>query len=60
MKIAIQNSDAIILGDEDLPENLVKCIEAQDVPILPYVAKEEFSNVYQNFYLKDVLNEEVE
>ena len=60
MNIAIQNSDALIFGDKELPENLVESAEAQGVPILPYVAKEEFSNVYQNFYLKDVLNEEVE
>lgn len=60
MKTAIQNSDAIILGEENLPEELVNCAEDKGIPILPYVAKEEFSNVYQNFYLAKVLNEEVE
>ena len=58
MKTAIQNSDAVILGEEDLPESLVKFAEDQNIPILPYVSKEEFSNVYQNFYLTKVLNEE--
>lgn len=58
MKLAIQNSDAIILGEENLPENLIKSAEAQNIPILPYVSKDEFSNVYQNFYLTKLLNEE--
>lgn len=60
MKVSIQNSDAVILGEEDLPEELVKYAESLEIPIMPYVSKEEFSNAYQNFYLTKVLNEEEE
>ena len=60
MKTAIRNSDAVILGEEELSEELVKCAEDLNLPTLAYVSKEEFSNAYQNFYLTKVLNEEEE
>lgn len=55
IKIAVQNSDAVIIGGDNLPESIVKCIEKQNIPVLPYVPVEEFSNVYQHFYLAEVL-----
>ncbi len=60
MKTAIDNSDALIRGSEELSEPLEKYIEKLDYPILEYKSKEEFAQAYQDFYLTKVLNEEKE
>lgn len=55
MKLAVQHSDAVIIGSESVPEELIKFVEEQGIPCLGFVRKEEFSNPYQEFYLKKVL-----
>lgn len=60
MKSAITYSDAIITGSEDLNEELTAFIEAQDKPKLEYQSPENFADAYENFYLSDVLKEEIE
>jgi len=55
LKIAVDNSDAIILAAEDIPENLKEHIANQKKPVLPYVPIQEFEEAYANFYNTEVL-----
>ncbi|WP_121665903.1 glycogen/starch synthase [Mesonia aquimarina] len=57
MKTAIDNSDAVIKGSAEIPSSLDEYMEAIDKPVLDFKSKEEFAQAYQEFYLKDVLNE---
>ncbi len=58
MKLSLQHSDAVILGSENVSEELLKYAEELQLPLLPYTKREEFSNPYQEFYLKEVLQVE--
>ncbi len=60
MKTAIDNSDAVIRGSEELPESLNKYIEEKDLPTLDYKTKIDFAQAYRDFYITEVLNEEKE
>ncbi|SHI84252.1 starch synthase [Mesonia phycicola] len=60
MKTAIDNSDAVIQGSEEIPEELKTYIAGLDKPSLEFKSKEEFGQAYQDFYTREVLNEEVE
>ncbi len=55
MKVAIDNSDAIIIGSEDVPEELNKYIESLSKPVLKYHKVEDFSQAYLDFYRDEVL-----
>ena len=55
MKLAIDNSDAIIKGSEDLLKALDEYIDASDKPVLGYFPPEEFVEPYTNFYKNSVL-----
>jgi starch synthase len=55
MKLAIDNSDAIIKGSEILPEALDAYIDGIDKPTLNYFAPEEFADPYTDFYTSTVL-----
>ncbi|MGO1751379.1 glycogen/starch synthase [Psychroflexus halocasei] len=57
MKVAIDNSDGIIYGGEDVPEELQSYISEKDLPTLEYKSREVFAQAYQTFYLRDILNE---
>ncbi|MFK7832903.1 MAG: glycogen/starch synthase [Winogradskyella sp.] len=56
MKVAIDNSDAIIRGSKDLPEELDTYIDALEKPVLDYYSIEEFADPYTDFYTNTVLN----
>ncbi|QCE41413.1 glycogen/starch synthase [Psychroserpens sp. NJDZ02] len=56
MKVAIDSSDALIVGSEDLPEELTKYLKNSKKPVLDYHAKDEFSEAYTNFYTTSVLD----
>jgi len=60
IKLALNYSDGIIVGSSDIPEDLKAYIAKQDKPILDYHSIEEFAQAYQNFYLKDILNEDID
>ena len=60
MRTALDNSDAVVKGSEELPEDLEKFIEEKDYPVLDFKSIEEFGQAYQDFYLYDVLEEERE
>lgn len=56
MKIAIDNSDAIIKGSQELPKDLDEYIDAASKPVLDYHSIEEFADPYTEFYTTQVLN----
>lgn len=58
LKVAIDNSDGLVYGSEEISEDLKAYTENMEIPILPYRKKEELSSALQTFYLKDILNEE--
>ncbi len=55
MKIAIDNSDAIIKGSPELDAELEAHFEAADKPKLDYHSLEDFSEPYTEFYQTEVL-----
>lgn len=57
MKAAIDNSDAIIKGSLEIPEEINTYLEKADKPVLEHKTREEFAQAYQDFYKFDVLKE---
>lgn len=55
IKIAIENSDAVIKGSENLPEEIENHIKEKQVPVLEFQSSEDYSETYSNFYLTEVL-----
>jgi starch synthase len=55
LKIAIQNSDAIIKGTQNLSEEISNEIIKLKKPVLEYYSQDNFSEAYINFYLNEVL-----
>ncbi|RIA08387.1 starch synthase [Flavobacteriaceae bacterium MAR_2010_72] len=56
MKIAIDYSDALIKGSEDLPKELETYLAESNKPVLEYFSPEEFAEPYSEFYTSQVLN----
>ena len=57
MKIAINNSDAVIVGSEDISEELQTFLKAQDKPVLSFQQKEDMEREYLDFYQTKVLDQ---
>lgn len=55
MKVAIDNSDAVVIGSEEIPSDLVKHLENVPQPVLEYKKPDEFADAYQDFYQTKVL-----
>jgi len=55
MKVAVDNSDAIIVGSESIPEELVTHLKGIDQPVLEYKKPDEFADAYEAFYQTEVL-----
>jgi len=55
LKIAIQNSDAIIKGTQNLSEEISDEIAKLKKPVLEFHSQDNFSEAYINFYLNEVL-----
>lgn len=55
MKVAADNSDGVIVASDNLPEDLQAHISSLKVPVLPYVAINEFEDAYMEFYNKEIL-----
>lgn len=55
MKSAIKNSDAVIIGSEEIPEDLSEYLKTIDKPVLKFHNKENFSKAYLDFYAAKVL-----
>ena len=56
MKVAIDYSDALIIGSEELPKDIEKHLKDSEKPVLDYKNKDEFSEAYTNFYNTEVLS----
>ena len=54
MKVAIDYSDALIVGSEELPEELTNYLQNSEKPVLDYKSKDEFSEAYTEFYNSQV------
>jgi starch synthase len=55
LKIAMDNSDAVIIGSETLNDELQKYVSSLNVPILDFQAPEHISEAYSGFYLNTLL-----
>ncbi len=55
MKVAIDYSDALIVGSETLPEELESYLEKADKPTLEFKSKDEFGEAYTGFFNETVL-----
>jgi starch synthase len=58
LKIAIENSDAVISGSEDNSEELLSYASSLNIPVLDYQPLDNFEDAYLNFYQTEVLQEE--
>ena len=52
MKMAINNSDAVVIGSDEIDDDLKQYIESVDVPILEKPDDEVIGKVYSAFYDK--------
>jgi len=55
MKVAIDNSDALIEGSAELPKDLKEYLKSSGKPVLEYKTPDEFAEPYTEFYKNDVL-----
>ncbi|AJR02735.1 glycogen/starch synthase [Siansivirga zeaxanthinifaciens] len=56
MKVAIDYSDALIVGSEDIPAELESYLKASNKPVLEYKNKDEFGSAYTKFFSETVLS----
>ncbi|GAA3775518.1 glycogen/starch synthase [Corallibacter vietnamensis] len=56
MKVAIDHSDALIIGSEEIPDELTNYLKDSKKPVLDYRSKDEFSEAYTQFYNTEVLD----
>lgn len=56
MKVAIDFSDALIVGSETIPQELIDYLKNSKKPVLEYKNKDEFSEAYTEFYKAEVLS----
>ena len=55
VKVAIENSDAVIKGSEELDEELNTYLQSVEIPVLDYYPMEEITEAYSEFYMNEVL-----
>jgi len=55
MKVAVKNSDAIIMGSNEVSDELKNYINAQNVPVLAFQKPEDVEQSYLDFYENKVL-----
>jgi starch synthase len=55
MKIAVKNSDAVIIGSENIPDELEAYLNKLEKPVLKYHNMDDFSQAYLDFYQTKVL-----
>ena len=56
MKVAIDHSDALIIGSEEIPKDLEDYLKKSKKPVLEYQSKEEFAENYKEFYNTKLLS----
>lgn len=55
LKTAILHSDGVIISSEGVENPLLDFIEQSGKPFVPFVCKEDFAEVYVNFYCNELL-----
>src|SRR5690606_16001991 len=55
MKIAIDHSDALIIGSEEIPDKLIKHLKDSKKTVDDYKTYDEFGEAYMDFYNTKVL-----
>lgn len=56
MKVAVNYSDALIIGSQEIPSELSEHVKNSNKPTLEYHSLETFSEAFTNFYNKVVLS----
>ncbi|MCX2838720.1 glycogen/starch synthase [Salinimicrobium sp. MT39] len=56
MKTAVDNSDAVVIAGDNIPDELKKYLSKLNKPVLGYKNREEFAQAYQEFYTTKVLS----
>jgi len=56
MKVAIDYSDALIVGSEEIPKDLTSYIKDANKPVLEYKNRDEFGEAYTKFLNTEVLS----
>ncbi|MHA6279212.1 glycogen/starch synthase [Salinimicrobium sp. CAU 1759] len=56
MKTAVDNSDAVVIAGDNIPDELKKYLSKLAKPVLDYKTREEFAQAYQEFYTTQVLS----
>ncbi|MFI2741403.1 glycogen/starch synthase [Zhouia sp. PK063] len=55
LKVAVDNSDGVIIASDDIPADLNEYISKLDKPVLPFVSLYEFEQAYADFYNTKIL-----
>lgn len=55
LKSAIENSDAVVRGTEEISEELEEFITTKGIPVLDFQSEEDITEAYLNFYENSVL-----
>ena len=55
MKVAVDNSDAVMIGSDDIPDELSSYLKNLEKPVLKYHNMDDFSKAYLDFYESEVL-----
>ncbi len=55
LKSAIENSDAVIIGSENMAEEIATCITENNTPVLEFQSEEVLAEAYLDFYTNTVL-----
>ena len=56
IQASLEYADAVARGEEIIPEDVKNYINQQNIPLLDYCSKEQAKEVYNNFYLEEVMN----
>jgi starch synthase len=60
MKLAVKNSDAVIMGSEEVSEEINSFIKSRNIPVLPFQKPEDLERSYLDFYENKVLESTTE
>jgi starch synthase len=55
MKVAVDNSDAVVIGSDQISDDLTEYLNNLEKPVLKYHNMEDFSKAYIDFYESEVL-----
>ena len=56
LKVAVDNSDAVIIASEDVDDDLQQYLSSLSKPVLPHKSIYEFEEAYNEFYENEVLS----